>query len=388
MSAPVKLQAPKIQVPFHRPSVGEEEVRAVAEVIRSGWLTTGAKTLEFERRFARYVGAEHAVAVSSCTAALHLSLEAIGLQPGDEVLLPTTTFAATAEVVTYFRARPVFVDILPQTLNISPRDAERKITPRTRAILLVHFAGQPCDMQELRQLAEAHHLPVIEDAAHALPAAYREKRVGGISELTAFSFYATKPLSTGEGGMITTGNEEYAARARRMRLHGIEPGDQEHPWEYTVRDAGYKYNFTDLHAALGIVQLAKCDAMYDARRRIAGQYSAAFAPMQALEIPATLADRQPSWHLYVLRLHLDQLRVDRRRFVEELADRGVGASVHFRPLHLQPAYQPYGYATSDFPDAEREYPRCVSLPIYPEMTGEEIEHVISAVGDVVKHWRR
>ena len=195
-----------------------------------------------------------------------------------------------------------------------------------------------------------------------------EKRIGGISELTAFSFYATKPLSTGEGGMITTGNEEFAARARRMRLHGIEPGDQEHPWDYTVRDAGYKYNFTDLQAALGIVQLSKCDAMYEARRRIAGQYSAAFRSIESLEIPAVLADRQASSHLYVLRLHLDQLRIDRRRFVEELADRGVGASVHFRPLHCQPAYRQYGYGPAIFPTPSaniRGACRCRFTPGWP-----------------------
>ena len=379
---------PAINVPFHRASLGEEEVQAVSEVLRSGWLTMGSKTLEFERRFADYVGSRYAIAVSSCTAALHLSLEAIGLEPGDEVLLPTTTFTATAEVVTYLRGRPVFVDIDPLTMNISPGDAKRRISPRTRAMIPVHFAGLPCDMDSLRDLAQAHQLHVVEDAAHALPSAYRGRRIGALSELTAFSFYATKTLTTGEGGMITTDDESHVKRMQVMRLHGISRDAWNRSgssWDYEVREAGYKYNLTDLQSAIGMAQLAKCDEMNEARRRIAERYSDAFASLPALEVPEILPDRQSSWHLYVLRLRLEQLSIDRKRFIEELAARGVNASVHFIPLHLQPYYQErFGYRPGDFPNAEHEYERCVSLPIYPGMSDDEIRYVITTVSDIVR----
>jgi dTDP-4-amino-4,6-dideoxygalactose transaminase len=390
----MNTKAVAINVPFHLATMGEEEVRAVSEVIRSGWLTMGARTFEFERQFASYIGATYAIAVSSCTAALHLCLDAIGLRRGDEVLVPTTTFTATAEVVTYVGARPVFVDIDPQTLNLNILDAERKITGRTCAIIPVHFGGQPCDLAEIQELAQGHKLHIIEDAAHALPAAYRGKRIGTISELTAFSFYATKTLSTGEGGMVTTDNESYARRLQVMRLHGISRDawkrySAEGSWCYEVIDAGYKYNLTDLHAALGIAQLTKCDAMDEARRCIAERYTREFEAVGALQVPEVLSDRTTSWHLYVLRLRLDQLRIDRGTFIRELADRGVGASVHFIPLHLQPFYQrKFNYKEGDFPVAEQEYRRCLSLPIYPTMTEDEVGRVIWAVLDVVACWAK
>jgi perosamine synthetase len=373
------------KIPFHRADYGEEEVAAVTEVIRSGWVTMGPKTIEFENAFANYLGAGDAVAVSSGTAALHLALDAIGLRPGDEVLVPTTTFTATAEVVTYLRGRPVLVDIDRRTLNIDPRDAAHRLTPRTRAIIPVHMAGQPCDMDEIQSFAEKAGLRVIEDAAHALPATYHEKAVGTISEFTAFSFYATKTLATGEGGMITTQNREAADRMRMMRLHGISRDgwkrySSEGSWYYEVNEAGYKYNFTDLQAGLGLVQLKKCGGMCEARRRIAARYTSAFGAIQGLEVPTTLPGRMGSWHLYILRLHLDELRIDRNEFVRSLARRGVATSVHFIPLHLQPYYQKaFGYRSGDFPEAEKEYARSISLPIYPSMKDEEVEQVIAAV---------
>lgn len=383
-------KAPALKIPFHRAAVGEEEVQAVIEVIRSGWLTMGAKTLEFERAFAAYIGAPYAVAVSSCTAALHLALEAVGVGAGDEVLVPTTTFTATAEVVTYLGGRPVLVDVDPETLTLDPLDALRRITPRTRAVIPVHFAGQPCDMNAIRELAGRYDLHVIEDAAHALPSSYCGKRVGTLSELTAFSFYATKTLTTGEGGMITTDNEDYARRMQLMRLHGISRDawnrySAEGSWHYEVLEAGYKYNLTDLQAALGLVQLAKCDAMSQCRQGISESYTTAFAPVQALEVPSVMEGRQSSWHLYVLRLRLEELAIDRKNFIQELAARGVGASVHFIPLHLQPYYQArFGYRPGDLPASEREYHRCVSLPIFPNMSQEEIDQVVWSVIDVTK----
>lgn len=374
-----------MKVPFHRAAVGEAEAQAANEVIHSGWLTMGPKTFEFEKQFAKYVGAEHAIAVSTGTAALHLSLEAAGIQWGDEVLLPTTTFTATAEAVTYLRARPVLVDIDPVTMNMDPEDAARRITPKTKAIIPVHFGGQPCDMDDIAELTRAHNLRIIEDAAHALPSEYRGKRVGQISEFTCFSFYATKTLTTGEGGMVTTGNPEAAERMRLMRLHGIERdawkryrGDGS--WSYEVLEAGFKYNLTDLQSAIGLVQLAKCDALKRARERIAQRYSEAFSFCEDLIIPTIRKNRSTSWHLYVLRLCPGSLKVDRNEFIEALHRRGVACSVHFIPLHLQPYYQrAYGYRLGDFPRAEREFNLCLSLPIYPGMTDAEINHVISAV---------
>ena len=377
-----------LQVPFHRAAVGEEEISAVAEVIRSNWLTMGAKTLQFEQEFARYVGAPFALAVSSCTAALHLALEAIGLQPGDEVLLPTTTFTATAEVVTYFGARPVLVDVDPVTMNLDPADARRRVTPRTKGIIPVHFAGQPCDMEEVIALSESHNLRVIEDAAHALPASFRGRPVGSICEFTAFSFYATKTLSTGEGGMVTTTNERCAERMKIMRLHGISRDawnrySSEGSWRYDVQEAGYKYNLTDLQAAIGLVQLAKCDAMCAARKRIAERYNAAFSSNPALQIPTVRHDRQSSWHLYILRLRPQILGFGRDEFMAALKARRIGTSVHFIPLHLHTYYQrKFGYRRGDFPNAEAQYDRCLSLPIFPSMQEEDVERVIDAVEEV------
>jgi len=382
------------EVPFHRAAVGVEEIAAVTEVIRSGWLTMGPKTIEFEKQFAAYVGARYAIAVCSGTAALHLALDASAIQPGDEVLIPAMTFTATGEVVKYLGARPVLVDIEPHTMNIDVQDAARKVTSRTRAIIPVHLGGQPCDMDEIHSLAREHNLHVVEDAAHALPSKYQGAMIGSISEFTAFSFYATKTLTTGEGGMITTDNDAYAKRLRLMRLHGIA-GDawkrygKNGTWRYEVVEAGYKYNLTDLQSAIGLVQLAKSDAMNDARWRIAERYTAAFERIPILEPPRVEPDRESSWHLHVLRLHLDGMKLDRDAFVNELRERGVGTSVHFIPLNLHPFYQKtYGYGLGDCPAAEAEFERCLSLPIYPGMDNSAVEHVIDAVTEVSKRAKR
>ena len=381
-------QGVSLKVPFHRACIGDEEIQAVAEVLRNGWMTMGPRTIEFERQFAGYVGARYAIAVSSCTAALHLAYECIGLKPGDEVLIPTTTFTATAETVTYFGARPVLVDIDPLTMNINVADARRRVTSRTRAIVPVHLAGQPCDMREIQNLAASHNLRVIEDAAHAIPARYHDKTIGSISDLTAFSFYATKTLTTGEGGMVTTDNEEYAQRIRMMRLHGISRDawkrySSEGNWFYQVHEAGYKYNLTDIQAAIGLVQLAKCDAMRAARQRIAERYDQAFAGDPALEIPTVHVDRTSAWHLYILRVNEAMLGIGRGDFMKELQARGVSTSVHFIPLHLHPYYQrEFGYRQGDFPVAEAQYERCLSLPVYATMRDEEVDSVISAVQEI------
>jgi perosamine synthetase len=376
-------------IPFHRADLGEQEAQAAAEAVRSGWLTMGPKTFEFEQNFASYVGAKHAVGVSSCTAALHLALDAIGLKQGDEVLVPTTTFTSTAEVVTYFKAKPVLVDVDAESLCMDPADAERRITKRTRAVIPVHYGGQPCDMEAIQDMANRHGLRVIEDAAHAVPASYRGVRVGAISELTAFSFYATKTLTTGEGGMVTTNNDDLATRMRMMRLHGIgrdawKRYSSEGSWYYEVLDSGFKYNLTDIQSAIGIVQLEKCDRMHIARQKIAARYSVKFAKERALQIPTIADDRTSAWHLYALRLNLEEISITRSEMIEKLKERGIGTSVHFIPLHMHPYYQnAYGYRANDFPVASNQYERYISLPIFPGMTSTQIDYVIEKVLEIV-----
>src|SRR5437588_5609401 len=298
----------QMPIPYHRPSIGPEELEAVRSVLESGWLTTGPVAQRFDREFANFVGAKYALAVNSCTAALHLALDAAGIGLDDEVLVPSYTFTATAEVVTYLGARPVLCDSLPGEFNIDPNDAERRITDKTKAIIAVHIAGQPCNLQALRSLADRHRLCLIEDAAHALPATYAGRRIGRISEFTAFSFYATKTITTGEGGMLTTENDDWARCIKTMRLHGIS-GDAwkrystEGSWFYEVVDAGYKDNMPDLLAAVGLAQLKKADSFHRRRCVIAERYLEAFASIHELELPPVTDNRADhSWHLFILRL--------------------------------------------------------------------------------------
>jgi dTDP-4-amino-4,6-dideoxygalactose transaminase len=376
-------------LPFHVPSIGDEEVFGVVETLRSGWLTTGPKVQAFENAFASYIGAPWAVAVSSCTAALHLALDAIGLRESDEVLIPAMTFAATAEVVVYFRGRPVLVDCEPDTLNLDPAKLEEAITPRTRAIIPVHYAGHACQIDRIREIAGTHRLKLIEDAAHALPASYKGQKVGTFGDLACFSFYATKTLCTGEGGMITTANAEYAERVRMMSLHGISKDawkrySAEGSWYYEILEAGFKYNMTDIAAALGLAQLGKCDRMREARRRIAGIYNEAFGNLDEIVKPVVRAEVEHAWHLYPIRLRLERLGINRSEFIAMMRERNIGTSVHFIPLHLHPFYRDkYQYRPQDFPNASDAYEQLVSLPIYPAMTERDASDVVSAVTDIV-----
>ena len=381
-------------IPFHAPEIGEAEIDSVVETLRSGWLTTGPKVKNFETDFARYIGCSHAVAVNSATAALHLALEAIGIEEGDEVILPTMTFTATAEVVLYFRARPVLVDCEPNTLNVDPTQVEKAITPRTRAIIPVHIAGQPCAMNQILHIAEKHKLRVIEDAAHALPARYHGRTVGTIGDITCFSFYATKTITTGEGGMATTENPEWAERMRVMSLHGISHDawnryTKEGSWYYEVVAPGYKYNLTDIGAAIGIEQLKKSDRFANARRRIAELYSESFAGLPEVQTPVCRPGIEHAWHLYVIQLDLDRLSIDRGQFIEALKNEGIGTSVHFIPLHLHPFYRDrFGHKPTDFPRASDAYQRILSLPIYPRMSDDDTNSVIGAVKKILKEHRR
>ena len=381
-------------LPFHVPDIGEEEVQSVVETLRSGWLTTGSKTKQFEAEFARWVGARHAVALNSCTAALHLALEAVGVTEGDEVIVPTMTFAATAEVVHYFKAKPVLVDCQTDTLNIDVDQIEKAISPRTKAIIPVHYAGQPCEMDRILEIARVHHLKVIEDAAHALPARYRGKMVGTLGDITCFSFYSTKTITTGEGGMATTENAEWAERMRILSLHGISRDavnryTPEGSWYYEICYPGYKYNLTDIAAALGIPQLHKCDRFGAIRQRYATLYNEGFKEIPEITVPYVAEDVEHAWHLYVIQLDLERLRIGRNEMIDLLKKEGIGTSVHFIPLHLHPYYRDnYGYLPKDFPVASSVFQRIISLPIYPKMTEADVQHVIEVVARLIQAHRR
>jgi len=396
-------------IPLHRPSIDQAEIDAAVGVLRSGWLTTGVECRKFEEEFAAYVGARHAVAVNSCTAALHLALEATDLMRGQRVLVPTLTFAATAEVVGYFGATPVLVDVEPRTLTIDPEAAEFTASSLetggrvpgvpsgaslpAHAIMPVHYAGQMADVEAIGQIARRHGLRVVEDAAHALPAGARMKSgewrsVGTTAEQTCFSFYATKTITTGEGGMLVTDEPRIAERVRRMSLHGLSNDAWNRfaaggGWSYRILSTGYKYNLTDLAAAIGRVQLTKAQQLCERRARIASRYAELLADVEELELPYVHPDRRPSWHLYVVRLNRDKLRVDRNTFVDRLREKGIGCSVHWMPLHLHPYYRDaFGYRPEHFPVATAEWERFVSLPIFPSMSEGEIERVVSAVREV------
>ena len=388
--APVRTEL----LPYFQPEIDREAIAGVVETLQSNWLTTGPKVQLFQQRLAEYVGAPHAVAVNSATAGLHLVLAALGVGPDDEVITTPMTFCATAEVVEYQRARPVFVDIERDTHNINPAQVEAAITPRTKVLIPVHFAGHPCPMDELLAIARRHHLFVLEDAAHAIGALYQGRPVGSIGDATVFSFYATKNLTTGEGGMITCRDEELAKKLQCLSLHGITRDawkrySTEGSWFYEVQYLGYKYNMTDIAAALGLRQLETLWRSNIRRRRIAARYDAAFAGLPAVTTLAVRPGVQSAAHLYVIKLDLARLTVDRAAFIDALHEEGICTSVHFIPIHLHPYYrEKYGYAPGAFPVAEDIYAQSISLPLYPRMSDEDVEDVITAVYRVVERHRK
>lgn len=382
---------------FGKPQIGEEEIAEVVATLRSGWIGMGPRTLEFERAFAEYVGAKHAIAVNSCTAALHLALIAAGVGPGDEVITTPMTFAATANVIVHTGATPVFADVDRRTQNIDPPRVAERITPRTKAILPVHMLGRPAEMDPLLALAAAHDLAVIEDAAHAAEAVYRGRHVGTLGHFTAFSFYATKNITTGEGGMLVTGDDAAAERLRVLRLHGISKD----AWKrysaegfspYETIEPGFKYNMLDLTAALGLHQLRRVEENLTIRERYVALYNEAFAELPGVIVPALEplgpGDRHAQ-HLYPLLLDLDRLALDRAGFIDALQERRIGTGIHFTAVHLHQYYRErFGYRRGDFPEAEYISDRTVSLPLSPAMTERDVEDVIAAVGDVVAAHRR
>ena len=389
-------------LPFSLPLIGEEEIAEVIDSLRSGWITTGPKVKRFEEEFAQYIGCRHAIAVNSCTAALHIALTALDIGSGDEVIVPTLTFCSSANVVVHAGARPVLVDV-GEDFNVQAETIERAITPRTKAIIVVHYSGQACDLAAVYDIARRHHLAVIEDAAHAVGteynghksgASYHTQVLGTNKHITCFSFYAIKNLTTGEGGMIVTSNPELAERIRMLSLHGMNRDAWKRyssagSWFYEIQEAGFKYNMTDIQAGMGIHQLKKLDGFIETRARYAGMYSEAFSEVPELEAPLVLGDRKHAWHLYVIKLALERLKIDRAEFIEELRAQNIGTSVHFIPVHLHPYYrEKFGYRHGDLKQAEYLYERIVSLPLYPGMKEDDVHDVIRAVRNILSSNRR
>jgi perosamine synthetase len=405
-----------LNVPFFKPDLTPVEIQEVVDTLQSGWLTTGPRVHRFEQDFASAVGGRHAVAVNSCTAALHLALEALDVKPGQGVLVPTMTFAATAEVVAYLRAVPVLVDCDPLTGNMDLNDAQTRCVraaegrlPGSRGessprdivgIMPVHVGGLMMDVQAIEQFAERGGYWIVEDAAHAFPAARRRadgrwQRCGAATaSVTCFSFYANKTITTGEGGIAVTDDEALADRMRLMSLHGLSRDAWDRysangSWDYQIVAPGFKYNLTDVAAALGIHQLARADAMRVRRQEIAMHYCAALADVDELELPPTDDNAIHSWHLFTVQLRLDKLSIDRNGFIDELGRAGVKCSVHWRPLHLHPYYrEAFGYRPQEFPNATARFARIISLPLFPGMSSEQIDHVVASVRDIVARHRR
>lgn len=383
-------------LPFALPSIGDEEVAEVIDSLRSGWITTGPKVKRFEDEFAQYVGCRYAIAVNSCTAALHIALIAMDVGPGDEVIVPTMTFCSSANVVVHAGARPVLVDV-GEDSNVEPHAIARAITSRTKAIILVHYSGQACDLTPIYELARKHDLAVIEDAAHAvgteykshkIGASYHTEALGSSRHVTCFSFYAIKNLTTGEGGMIVTSDGALAERMRSLSLHGMNRDawkryNSTGSWFYEVQEAGFKCNMTDVQAAMGIHQLRKLDGFIETRARYAQLYAKAFSDIPEIGTPLVHPERKHAWHLYVISLALGKLKIDRAQFIEALRAQNIGTSVHFIPVHLHPYYrEKFGYRRGDLQQAETLYDAMVSLPLYPAMTEEDVSDVIHAVRHV------
>ena len=376
-------------LPYCLPSIGEEEIAEVVDSLRSGWVTTGPKVKKFEAAFAAYTGAKHALAVNSCTEGLHISLAALDIGPGDEVIVPTMTFCSTAHVVVQLGATPVLVDT-GEDLVIEPDAIERAITGRTRAVIPVHYAGYPCDLEAIRELAARHRIHVVEDAAHAAGTAYKGHQIGYASPAAVFSFYATKNLCTGEGGMIVTDDDRFAARCRLLTLHGMSTDAwnryaQGGSWYYEVVEAGYKSNMTDIQAALGIHQLAKLDDFNARRIAIADRYDAAFTGIPGLVLPRRPAEGKHSFQLYPIHLIPGVAKLGRNELIERLRDANIGTSVHFIPLHRHPYYSTgkFSYKPEDFPVSDRVFEGLMSLPLYPKMTDEDVTDVIDIMRELL-----
>jgi len=383
----------KTLLPYGHQSIDEDDIAAVVEVLRSEWLTTGPKVVEFEEAFAHFVGAKHAVAVSNGTAALHAAMFAAGIGPGDEVLVPTMTFAASANCVVYHGGTPVFIDVDPKTLLLDPAQAEAKITSRTKAVVAVDYAGHSCDYDSLRTIADLYGLTLVDDACHAIGGSYKGRPMGSLADLNTFSFHPVKHLTTGEGGMITTGNTRLAQGMRIFRNHGIDMDTHQRPQRgggfYEMIELGYNYRLTDFQCALGLSQLQKLPEFVRRRQAIATHYNAAFVDMPAVKPLAVSPHVSHAYHLYVVQFDLDQLAASRERIFMALRAEGIGVNVHYIPVHLHPFYrQRFGTGPGLCPVAEGAYEQIISLPIFPRMTESDVEDVIAAVRKVIKTYEK
>lgn len=393
MSTSKQFTIRKDFLPFSPPDITNDEIEAVVDTLKSGWLTTGPKVQQFAEVFAKFANTEAALGLNSCTGGLHVALAALGIGSGDEVITTTMTFVSSVNVIEHVGATPVLVDIDPETMNIDPIKVQEAITSKTKAIIVVHFAGHPVDIKPIIDLAQKHNLYIIEDAAHALPAYYEGEIVGSLGDLASFSFYATKNMTTGEGGMLT-GKQEYIDRAKIFSLHGMSRDAWKRygstgTWYYEVVEAGFKYNMTDIQAAMGLVQIQRLPQMQERRFEIVKKYHQAFGELEVLQCPIERDNVQHAWHLYVLRLNLDKLQIDRSQFIEELKVRNVGSSVHFIPVHQHPFYaNKYQLEHSNLPVASNEYERTVSLPLNSTLIDDDVDYVINAVRDIVYQYGR
>lgn len=381
-------------LPYAVPLIDDEDINEVVETLKSGWVAKGPRTIEFEKRFAEYTGAKYAVAMNSATAALHIALIAGGVKPGDEVITTPITFAATANTIIHVGATPVFVDVDPETFCIDANKIEEKITDKTTAIVPVHYTGHACDMDKIRAIAEKYDLFVSEDAAHAIDTFYKGDLIGKKGDCASFSFYATKNICTGEGGMLTTNSEDIAEKARVMSTHGMSKAAWNRygkggAWRYDIEYPGHKYNMFDIQAALAKTQMNKLSAMQDRRKEIVKKYKEGFSTLDGIKLPPEADYTTHSWHLYVVRLELDKLTIDRDKFIELMGEANIGTSVHFIPVHLMSYYREnFGYKEGDFPVAESYFDTILSLPLYPKMTDEDVQDVINAVTHIISNYHK
>ena len=382
-------------LPYGYQWIDEEDIKAVIEVLRSDWITQGPKIAEFEKEFAKYVGARYAVAVNSGTAALHAACFAAQIEKGDEAITTPITFAASANCVFYQGGTPVFADIDADTLNIDPAEIRKKISKKTKALILVDFTGLPVDLEKILQIAKDNDLIIIEDASHALGATYKDRKIGSISDMTIFSFHPVKHITTGEGGMITTNNKEYYEKLNLFRTHGITKDkdkllNYDGPWYYEMQELGYNYRLTDFQCALGLSQLKKIDRIIQRRREIVKKYNYEFKDIPEIKIPQiNPPNSNSSWHLYVIQLNLEKLKVSRKGIFEALRAENIGVNVHYIPMHLQPYYQnKLGYNLGDFPKAENYYSRAITLPLFPKMSDKDIDDIIKAAKKIVTYYKK